>query len=452
VITTEPPADVTAGSEFGLVVIAEDRFGNTDPSFAGTVTVGLANNPAGATLGGPTEATASGGLARFGGLTLDSAGTGALLQVSSGGLSSTTTSAITVRTAPASQLVITAQPPGSIASGSGFGLTVTAEDRFGNLATAFNGTMVLTLANNPGGATLGGASSAPASAGLATFGGLTLDRAASGATIEVSSSGLSGATTSTINVSAAPAAQLVIMVQPPASVNSGGGFSLVVLAEDGFGNVDPSFNRAEQVVLAGNPDGATLGGPSTAVASRGMAMFSGLTLDKGGNGYTLQVMSAGLAAAVTDGFSVIAPPVEVLGVSLQNQSIGRHKTTTVIVVQFSDALSEGAAANASAYTLTTVAHGKKHPSRPLALAQASYNAIAHSVTLRPVKKLALNPPVQLQLSASALTDLQGRPLDGNHDGQPGGDFTTTLSNGGVNSLSVSRLTIANRRVLPRTRV
>jgi hypothetical protein len=287
---------------------------------------------------------------------------------------------------------------------------------------------------------------------LLTFAGLTLDRAAAGATIQVSSSGLSGATTSPINVSAAPATQLVITAQPPGSVNSGDGFGLVVLAEDGFGNVDATFNRAEVVTLADNPDGATLGGPSTAVASGGVATFTGLKLDHGGSGYTLQVTSADLTATVTDGFSVIAPPVTVLNVSLQNQSIGRHKTATVIVVQFSAALSAGAAANTGAYTLATVAHGKKHPSKPLALAQVSYNPIAHSVTLRPVKKLTLNPPVQLRLSASALTDLQGRPLDGNHDGQPGGDFTATLSKGGVDTASSSQLTIAGRRRLPGARV
>ena len=51
-MTTQPPASVTAGSGFGLVVTAEDGFGNVDPTFTGSVTLALANNPGGATLGG----------------------------------------------------------------------------------------------------------------------------------------------------------------------------------------------------------------------------------------------------------------------------------------------------------------------------------------------------------------------------------------------------------------
>jgi hypothetical protein len=73
----------------------------------------------------------------------------------------------------------------------------------------------------------------------------------------------------------------------------------------------------------------------------------------------------------------------------------------------------------------------------------------HSVTLRPLKKLSLSPPVQLRLSAAALTDPEGRPLDGNGDGQPGGDYTATLSKGGVSVASVSHFMITNRRARPR---
>jgi hypothetical protein len=327
-------------------------------------------------------------------------------------------------------------------------LTVVAEDRFGNTDPSFNGLVAVSLANNRGGATLGGVATVTANAGAAALSGLTLDRAAAGVTLQVSSNGLGAATTSAIDVSAAPASQLVITAEPPASVSAGSGFGLVVMAEDRFGNVDPSFNGTEALSLANNPGGATLGGTSTVVANGGTAAFAGLTLDKGGGGYTLQVTGNGLTAAVTDGFGVIPPPVTVLNVSLQNQNAGRRKTTMVIVVQFSAALDAATAANPGAYTLTTVSQGKKHPSKPLALAQPSYNAAAHSVTLRPLKSLVLSPPVQLRLNASALTDAQGRPLDGNHDGQPGGDFTATLSKGGVSVASAARFAIVNRWALP----
>ena len=68
VVTQQPPASVTAGTPFGLTVEAEDSSGNLDSSFNGTVTVALANNPGGATLGGTLTVTASGGVATFSGL------------------------------------------------------------------------------------------------------------------------------------------------------------------------------------------------------------------------------------------------------------------------------------------------------------------------------------------------------------------------------------------------
>jgi streptogramin lyase len=63
---------------------------------------------------------------------------------------------ILVATLATSQLVVTAQPPSSVTAGSGFGLTVTAEDSSGNPITSFNGTVTVAVGNNPTGAALGG--------------------------------------------------------------------------------------------------------------------------------------------------------------------------------------------------------------------------------------------------------------------------------------------------------
>jgi hypothetical protein len=229
----------------------------------------------------------------------------------------------------------------------------------------------------------------------------------------------------------------VLVSGPAGSIAAGASFDLVVAAEDPFGNVDPTYSGTEALFLASNPGGATLGGTTTAAASGGMATFSGLTLDRGGDAYTLQVTGPGLAAAVTgpmtvtSSMDVIAPPVTILGASLQPEAAGKHKTTMVIVVQFSDALSSAAADNLGAYSLTTMAQGKKHLSKPVALVQASYNTAAHTVTLTPQKKLVLSPPLELQVSGSALTDTLGRPVDGAAGGPPGSAFRATLSKGGV---------------------
>ena len=54
VISSQPPTSVTAGAGFGLSVLAEDAQGNVVPTFSGSVTAALANNPGTSTLAGTT--------------------------------------------------------------------------------------------------------------------------------------------------------------------------------------------------------------------------------------------------------------------------------------------------------------------------------------------------------------------------------------------------------------
>ena len=80
------------------------------------------------------------------------------------------------------------------------------------------------------------------------------------------------------------------------------------------------------------------------------------------------------------------------------------------------------------YQLTAAAKGKKHGTgagKPVALASATYNSSTNSVTLT----LAGKPPsgpLQLTIIGSAVLDAEGRGLDGNNDGQPGGNYETTV--------------------------
>jgi virginiamycin B lyase len=214
------------------------------------------------------------------------------------------TNSIGVATLATSQLVVTQQPPSSVTAGSGFGLTVTAEDSSGNPITSFNGTVTVALANNPGGATLGGTLTATASNGVATFSGITLTKAASGYTLVVTSSGIGEGVTSAMTVTPAVATQLVISQQPPATVKVSTAFGIEALIEDQFGNVVTTANNTVTVALGNNPSKATLGGTLTVTASQGVVTFSGLTVNQIGSGFTLVVSSTGLGQAVTDPFSV----------------------------------------------------------------------------------------------------------------------------------------------------
>jgi hypothetical protein len=212
--------------------------------------------------------------------------------------------AIGVDTLNSAQLTVTQQPPASGTAGSPFGLTVQAEDSSGHLLSSFNGTVTVALASNPGGSTLGGTLSVMASYGVAAFSGLTLTKAASGYTLQASSSGLSSVITSAVTVTPAKATQLVITQQPPSTVKVNTGFGFQASIEDQYGNVVTTATNTVKVAFARNPAGAILGGTLSVTASQGVASFSGLTISKVGNGYTLQVTSNGLSSAVTNAINV----------------------------------------------------------------------------------------------------------------------------------------------------
>ena len=302
VVINQPPSTVTAGSSFGLTVAVEDAYGNVATGYYGTVTLTLPSSLGGGIL---ASAYAYGGEAYFTGLTLNQVGSGYTLTASTGSFAPVTTSAITVTPAP-SQLAISSPPPGSVVAGSGFGLSVTAEDAQGNVLTSFNGSVTLTLANNPDGSTLGGPVTVQAVNGVATFYGLTLYQAGSGYTLTASAGAVS-ATTTGITVTPGAATHLAVFSQPY-SVYAGVAFSLVIEAEDAYGNLVTTYNGNMTLSMASNPAHGTLGGKLTATMVNGMASFSGLTLSKVGNGYVMKAAGGSLAAASTAPISVTARP------------------------------------------------------------------------------------------------------------------------------------------------
>ena len=144
-ITSQPPASVTAGKDFGLKVTVEDDLGNVATSYNGPVTIALRNTPIGGTLVGTTTVMADDGIATFANLSLPTAGTKYTLRATVGGLTAATTNDFTVTPAAAHQLVVTSEPPSSVIDGATFGLTIKAEDRYGNVATSFDADVTMTL-------------------------------------------------------------------------------------------------------------------------------------------------------------------------------------------------------------------------------------------------------------------------------------------------------------------
>ncbi len=304
VITAQPPASVTAGAGFGLSVSVEDVYGNLETSDGGNLSVSLTGGPASASLIGALTLPASGGVADFSGLTLDNAGTGYAIHVAGTGLSGATTSSFSVTPAVPVQLAITAAPPASLTAGSAFALSATIEDAYGNLETTDNNNVSLALSSRPSGASLGGILTIPATGGVASFSGLTLDQAGSGYSIQVASMGLTTATTTSFAVNPAAPAQLVITAQPPTSIMAGRSFGVAVAVEDAFGNTEPSYDGDITLALMAGAAGTSLGGDLTIPTVDGVAAFSNLSLDRSASGYTIQANGDNLTDATTTAFQV----------------------------------------------------------------------------------------------------------------------------------------------------
>ena len=307
VVTAQPPSSIVAGFPFDVSVAAEDAWGNLANSFNGAATISLANNPGGDTLGGTLVATAFNGVATFSGLTLNQAGDGYTVFVYDNRLTPVTSAPVNVTPGAATHCVMTAQPPSSIAAGSPFDVSVAAEDSSGDVATSFNGLVTIALATNPGGAWLGGMLTVNASNGVATFAGLTLDQAGYSYTLSVSGGDLTPVTSASVYVAPGAATQWAVTAQPPSSIAAGSPFGMTVAAEDALGNVATSYNGTVTIALATNPGGASLDGTLTVAAVKGVATFSGLTLNNPGTGYTLNVTASGVSSATTTGINVTAP-------------------------------------------------------------------------------------------------------------------------------------------------
>ncbi len=144
-------------------------------------------------------------------------------------------------------------------------------------------------------------------------------------------------------------------------------------------------------------------------------------------------ISPNYAITYLNGVLVVTPaPVRVLSVSIQAVRLAKtKKTTKVIVIQFSGALNAADAQNVGNYGLATIPTNKKQKSKAVALSQATYNPVNNTVTLVTRSALVLNPPLKLTINAAGLLDSLGRPLDGDDNGQPGGNCVVTLSKSGA---------------------
>ncbi|QSQ20953.1 hypothetical protein JY651_37900 [Pyxidicoccus parkwayensis] len=333
------PVAATAGSAISPAVQVEllDTYGNRAASTA-TVDVALADNPGNATLGGTHSVAAVDGLATFANLTLDKAAQGYTLRATSEGVTPVTSEAFNVAHGTVAALAFTTQPATDTPAAESLGtIQVTASDAFGNVVTASTATVSVALGTNPGAATLGGTTQVTLSNGVASFTGLTVDKAGTGYTLSASVANVPPVTSNAFNVSEAAAS--VAFVAAPGNITAGVAFNPVVQVEirDAGGNRVPS-RATVSLRLANNPTSAALVGTASLAAVNGQARFTGLSMRKAGTGYTVEASAGSLPVVVSGAFNVSPAAMNQLVVTKQPPAtVVAGVPMSTVVVEAADA-------------------------------------------------------------------------------------------------------------------
>ena len=334
-------------------------------------------------------------------------------------------------------------------------VTITAYDRYSNRVGSgpdqYEGTVNLTGSD-------GRLASLPASytftagdAGSHTFTNVIMKTAGSqsiSATDSVSGE-ITGHTS--VAVTAAVATQLVFTTPPPDPIVAGQAFTIVVAAEDSYGNVDTSFDGSVTITLPDQPPTTV-----TAQATDGVATFANLTLDATSQGGSIQVGGGGLTAGATGPVSVSGGSTSQGGGSTSqgggstsqgggsngpgNGSSPTPPTPTItgeqvvmfqkknkkgkpvgkpllqgFTLDFSTAMNATTAGSTGNYRMTAAStkHAKKKtipPPTPVAFT-AAYNPVTNSVMLTLAGKQAFAKGGQITVSYGAVTSASGVSLD-----------------------------------------
>src|SRR5437667_176154 len=251
----QQPTNTVAGASISpaLTLQVQDANGNVVTTSQASATVAIGTNPGGGTLGGTTIVSAVSGVATFSGLSIDKTGTGYTLAATSTGLTSATSSAFNITPGTANKLAFSQQPSNTTAGQTITpAVTLQVQDANGNLVTTSTARITVAIGTNTGGGTLSGTKTVSAVAGVATFSGLSIDKAGTGYTLTASSSGLTGATSAAFNITAGSATKFVVTGY--GTQTAGTGNTLTITAEDAFGNTDTGFGPNVNLTFSGaNP-------------------------------------------------------------------------------------------------------------------------------------------------------------------------------------------------------
>ncbi len=302
--TPQPTAGVAGQAVLPTIRVAlRDRFGDI-PHLTNAVTLSLGAHPDGARLSGTLTVAAVDGVATFSDLRISRAGKGYTLVATSPGLSSAVSKPFDL-SGPPVRLAFTAQPETAVAGALLWPVRVSIEDASGEVVPTASGSVTVVIAAGPAGGVLWGSVTTPAIGSVATFTTLRITKAGT-YYLRATSPGLAGGVSPPITIAAGPPARMAFTRHPGRTPSGIPLAPVQVSFRDALGNLCPSATGS--VALSLNPAGTPLTGTSTALAVRGVATFTGLSIPKAGAGYTLTAASPGMAAATSSAFEITAGP------------------------------------------------------------------------------------------------------------------------------------------------
>lgn len=233
----------------------------------------------------------------------------------------------------AAKLAFTVQPPSSSVSGSAFAATVTVQDASGNTVTSDNSNVTIALAGGTLGANLAGTLTVQAVNGVATFTGLSVDKAGTGYTLHATDASLTPADSNAFAIVAGAAANIAFTQQPSNAVaGDANGPAIAVTVTDGAGNSVAGESVALSVASGPAAAFTSITSPQTTDAG-GNATFADAVLTVAGT-YTLGAADGALSA--TSNSFVIGPAAPQLVFTTQPTDVAQGSALNTIAVTKQD--------------------------------------------------------------------------------------------------------------------
>ncbi len=373
-----------AGAAASVSVAAIDGYGNivgTGPDqYEGTVQLSSSDSRITGLPPSYNFSAADQGSHTFTGVVLETVGEQTITAADSVVSAITGSTTVNVLAGLPEAIKIVTRPPGGVIVGKPFSLTIDAEDSAGNLATSFNGSVTIGLANGSGG-NLNGQLTMNASNGVATFSGLT-DTMSGSLSIAATSGSLSPDTASDIAANPAPADHIVVTTSFANPDVAGTPGAITVTVVDFYGNpVASGPNRYLGTVDFGSTDLQVLGLPPSyafTTADSGSHVFSNVELKTAGTQTVTVTDSATSTITGSATVHVVPAPASKLAITTSALTLIAGARGQ-ITVQLEDAYDNLGATSSTAQTISLSTTG---PTGSFFASQGSTSPIT-SVSITP---------------------------------------------------------------------